>query len=248
MFGKNIVLKQVSDDDNGQLLLVKETFATLQGEGPHTGRPAIFVRLAGCNLRCHFCDTDFEGGEYVAERDLRRRVALLADRAIGGNGASLVVVTGGEPLRQNIEPFLDALVEESFDFQIETAGTLWVEGLEALCDGYESARIVCSPKTAKVHPAIEDLCNHWKYIVSPEDAAASDGLPCRSTQTKDNREAQPLYRAKHGTIWVQPRFDYNTAGMPDLPRNARNLEHAVALAMRYGYRVSLQAHRYYNLP
>jgi organic radical activating enzyme len=61
MFGKNATLKRELSD--GQLLYVQEVFRTIQGEGPHAGLPATFVRLWGCHLKCYFCDTDFESNK-----------------------------------------------------------------------------------------------------------------------------------------------------------------------------------------
>lgn len=58
MFGNNPIRKQVLRDDGA--LYISGIFATIQGEGPLTGTPAIFIRLSGCNLQCGFCDTDFE--------------------------------------------------------------------------------------------------------------------------------------------------------------------------------------------
>ena len=62
MFGTNPSRKQVLDD--GQELWVQEVFYTLQGEGPFSGQPALFIRLAGCNLRCFWCDTEFESSTW----------------------------------------------------------------------------------------------------------------------------------------------------------------------------------------
>ena len=77
MFGGNVARKQVLDD--GQQLWVQEVFYTLQGEGPWTGHPSIFVRLAGCNLKCFWCDTDFE-----SSNGSRRSTNCCAGLPIGG--------------------------------------------------------------------------------------------------------------------------------------------------------------------
>jgi len=107
---------------------VKEIFYSVQGEGVNLGRPAIFVRFAGCNLwsgreedrakaTCQFCDTDFLGGEpFVRPEDLARRVALT------GN-SRFVVLTGGEPLLQVDTPLVSALRHYGFEIAIETNGT-----------------------------------------------------------------------------------------------------------------------------
>jgi len=117
---------------------VKEIYYTLQGEGANTGRPAVFLRFAGCNLWtgreegradavCTFCDTDFVGtdgpggGKFAAPGDLARAVA----GAWTGNGdaARFVVCTGGEPLLQLDAPLVQALHAAGFEIAVETNGT-----------------------------------------------------------------------------------------------------------------------------
>lgn len=120
---------------------VKEAFYTLQGEGAHTGRAAVFLRFAGCNLWsglerdrekavCRFCDTDFvgtngEGGGKFREPGLLAAhvKAIWAANAASG-GRPYVVCTGGEPLMQLDEPLIGALHEAGFEIAIETNGTL----------------------------------------------------------------------------------------------------------------------------
>ena len=113
---------------------VKEIYYTLQGEGANTGRPAVFLRFAGCNLWsgreadrssavCQFCDTDFVGGNKFAGAE------ALAEEVAGqwfGNGTSkrFVVITGGEPLLQLDAPLIDSLHALGFEIAIETNGTL----------------------------------------------------------------------------------------------------------------------------
>ena len=129
---------------------VKEIYFTLQGEGAHTGRPAVFCRFAGCNLWsgreadrasavCDFCDTDFVGtdgpggGEFASASELAQAVAVAwpgADSA----GDRFVVCTGGEPLLQLDEPAVVALQEAGFEVAVETNGTLAAPaGIDWLC-------------------------------------------------------------------------------------------------------------------
>ena len=118
---------------------VKEIFYTLQGEGFHTGRPAVFCRFSGCNLWtgreadrhkavCKFCDTDFvgvgpDGGKFSAARELATRVAALWPTSGAELGIPYVVCTGGEPLLQLDEPLVDAFHEQRFEVAVETNGT-----------------------------------------------------------------------------------------------------------------------------
>jgi 7-carboxy-7-deazaguanine synthase len=127
---------------------VKELFLTLQGEGAQTGRRAVFMRFAGCNLWtgreqdratavCGFCDTDFvgidgEGGDKFADAE------ALADAAMAcwGTAAAhrLVVCTGGEPLLQLDAPVIAALHARGFEIAIETNGTQEApDGIDWIC-------------------------------------------------------------------------------------------------------------------
>ena len=126
---------------------VKEIYYTLQGEGHHTGRPAVFLRFAGCNLWngleadretaiCKFCDTDFfgldgpNGGKFENADSLANRVAEIW----GAREHRFVVCTGGEPLLQIDEALIDALHENQFEVAVETNGTLPApDGLDWTC-------------------------------------------------------------------------------------------------------------------
>jgi 7-carboxy-7-deazaguanine synthase len=121
---------------------VKEIFYTLQGEGANTGRPAVFVRFAGCNLWtgreedrstaiCQFCDTDFLGGTKFATAGLLAAVVSAEWRSAD---RPFVVVTGGEPLLQLDAALIDALHTEGFEIAIETNGTLRApNGIDWIC-------------------------------------------------------------------------------------------------------------------
>lgn len=221
MFGKNEVIKQ--DLTRGDALRVKEIFFTIQGEGPNAGERAVFIRLHGCNLRCFFCDTDFEGEHQVMSvNDVMHAVSSYIDDG-------LVVITGGEPMLQNITPLCEELLKHSYLPQVETAGTVWVPDLS------DDVQIVCSPKTPRVHPMIEERCRHWKYIIRAGEQSVTDGLPNGSTQI--DGMAQTLYRPPiwmNDTIYVQP-MDEDT--------QANNIQAAVGACMKYGYRLSMQVHK-----
>jgi 7-carboxy-7-deazaguanine synthase len=127
----------------------KEIFYTLQGEGVHTGRAAVFCRFAGCNLWsgreadratavCQFCDTDFVGtdgdggGSFATAEELA--VAVAAKWPKGDAGKRFVVCTGGEPLLQIDAALIDALHKENFIIAIETNGTIAVpDGIDWVC-------------------------------------------------------------------------------------------------------------------
>jgi 7-carboxy-7-deazaguanine synthase (Cx14CxxC type) len=121
---------------------VKEIFYTLQGEGANTGRPAVFLRFAGCNLWtgreedrstaiCQFCDTDFLGGTKFATAEL---LASQVSAEWVGEGGAFVVCTGGEPLLQLDRPLIDNLHALGFEIAIETNGTIAAPaGLDWIC-------------------------------------------------------------------------------------------------------------------
>ena len=94
---------------------VNKIFYTLQGEGFHTGEPAVFVRLSGCNLRCPFCDTKHRQGTEMSETEVCAAVSLFP--------ATLVVVTGGEPSLQLTHSLVDALHQMGKTVAVETNGT-----------------------------------------------------------------------------------------------------------------------------
>jgi len=126
---------------------VKEIFFTLQGEGARTGRPAVFVRFAGCNLWsgreqdrsnaiCQFCDTEFVGtdGDGGGKFETADALAAAAFAKWPGGGAPYVVCTGGEPLLQLDAALIDAFHECGFEIAIETNGTLLAPlGVDWIC-------------------------------------------------------------------------------------------------------------------
>lgn len=127
---------------------IKEIFKTLQGEGRHAGRAAVFCRFSGCNLWsgreqdrseavCTFCDTDFvgttgvRGGRFATAQDLASEIASVWGEEQTGR---YVVLTGGEPLLQVDAELIDALHAQGFEIAIETNGTLEAPaGIDWVC-------------------------------------------------------------------------------------------------------------------
>jgi len=134
-----------------QVYRVKEIFYTLQGEGTHAGRPAVFCRFTSCNLWtgreqdrhraiCQFCDTDFVGtdgpggGRFRAAADLAAAVAKTWQGEPHPRSRPYVVCTGGEPLLQLDDDAVAALHAEGFEVAVETNGTLGAPaGLDWIC-------------------------------------------------------------------------------------------------------------------
>ena len=177
---------------------VKECFLTLQGEGMQTGRRAVFLRFAGCNLwsgreqdrataQCNFCDTDFvgtdgDGGGKFADAQ------ALADRvlAIWGEGAEnrLAVITGGEPMLQLDPALVDALHERDFRVAVESNGTLpAVDGIDWLCVSPKAGTEVVQRRGDElklvwpqegIEPARLEGWDFRNFLVQPMDCEARE--------------------------------------------------------------------------
>ncbi len=131
---------------------ITEIFYSIQGEGSHAGKAAIFIRLSGCNLRCKWCDTkrSWTGGKNMSIK------AIL--EAIKGFRAKTIVLTGGEPFAQNIYPLIKSLKKLKYRIHVETNGTFEVnEETISMIDW-----IVVSPKGGG---EIKTFFNELKYIV-----------------------------------------------------------------------------------
>lgn len=222
MFGENPVRPPMKGA--GDVLDIKHIFPTVQGEGPFAGVPAVFVRLGGCNLTCSFCDTEFEAFAPMPITTILARVQELAAANDQYPAQTrLVIITGGEPLRQPIAPLCLALQEAGFTVQVETNGTLYRE----LPQGVQ---IICSPKNpsgkgyAPVRPDLLQRADALKFIIS----AHHEGY---------NSIAE-VGQSVYGTpVYVQPMDEY------DESRNSANIRRAAQVAAEQGAKLSLQAHK-----
>ncbi|MDX9746346.1 MAG: radical SAM protein [Syntrophales bacterium] len=109
-------------------LIVNEIFHSLQGESSHAGRPCVFVRLTGCNLRCSYCDTRYayDEGEAMDVEEVIGRVSAFPCR--------LVEVTGGEPLLQRKTPgLIKMMLDRGFEVLLETNGTRDIGSIDSRC-------------------------------------------------------------------------------------------------------------------
>ena len=115
---------------------VNEIFFTLQGEGAHSGIPAVFVRFSGCNLKCPWCDTEFADYTEMTVEQIVAEMLSLYD--VPNERRKMCVLTGGEPSLQVDKPLIDALHQAGFYICIETNGTRPLpDGIDWVC---------CSPK------------------------------------------------------------------------------------------------------
>ena len=209
---------------------VKEIYFTLQGEGFHTGRPAVFLRFAGCNLWtgreedratavCNFCDTDFVGvngpggGKFATPEDLADAVLQEWDHNAAAHHDKFTVLTGGEPLLQLDAPLIAALHAADFEIAIETNGTLPTpDGIDWVC---------VSPKAGAAF--LQRSGDELKIVYPQNGLDPADFLDLDFTH-----------------FFLQPM---------DGPEVTRNTE----LAARYcdahpQWKLSLQTHKILNLP
>jgi len=208
---------------------VKEIFLTLQGEGVHAGRRAVFLRFSGCNLWtgrevdrasaiCQFCDTDFvgtdgeNGGRYDAEALAAKVAALWGE----GTDNRYVVITGGEPMLQVDDGIVDALHAQAFQIAIESNGTI------------------------EVHPGIDWVC------ISPKAGSdivqlTGDELKLVWPQPTSDLDAMEQWQFAH--FLIQP-MDAGDAGV-----NAAHVAEATRFVMeRPKWQLSLQNHKILGLP
>lgn len=238
MFGKNARFKKGFVDAPN--LVVNDVFTTIQGEGPYAGQPALFIRLAQCNLACTFCDTEFETGTKMMPQELMGRI-----RSVSQTPYTLVVITGGEPLLQDMSEFLEIYhrFHPSHQIQIETAGTVWQEKLEEpLLMGWVD--LVVSPKTPIIHQKVRENAMAFKYIVKANEVSDDDGLPDYPTQpglTKRVKVARP-HDGMWDRVYVQPCDEQ------DEDKNRSNVLFASHIAIKFNYTLCLQIHKIINLP
>lgn len=231
---------------------VHSIFYTIQGEGPFTGRPAVFVRLAGCNLQCPGCDTDYTSKRhFMSAQEIVSKILELA------NKETLVVITGGEPFRQyNIRYLLELLYALRMTVQIETNGTLspvsFNNGVEEdynYCSmvtnmnvqGVSAVYIVCSPKSGRINPLIRKYACALKYVIKHNDVDPMDYLPIHSLDHPVGvKVARPSPEFER-TIYVQPMDEQ------DEVKNKLNLQEAINSCLKGGYTLQIQTHKIINM-
>lgn len=221
MFGNNPKLKPEQGD--GSILKIHSIFSTLQGEGPYAGAPSVFIRLSGCNLACTFCDTEFDDYNTYILEDLFTEVIKHAE---SDGMKRLIVITGGEPLRQPIGPFCQKLVDYGFKVQLESNGLLYRELPSKV-------EIVCSPKNqgSGYKPIRQDVLQHAiaiKFLISCSMPFYAD-----IAEVGQSEFNIPVY--------VQPMDEYDPA------LNLKNQRRALEIAERSNAIFSLQLHKILNI-
>lgn len=222
--------KRVAAEASSSELDFISAWKTIQGEGPFAGMPAVFVRLAGCNLQCPWCDTNYTVGRQTHSTD------EIVEIVKGIRSAGLVVLTGGEPFRQPIGPLCKQLILEGFQVQIETNGTM--APAHPIFQVKDAVAIVCSPKTPKINPQLRNIVTAWKYVLEA-GKVDKDGLP--SSALGGPRPARPPVHVFRDNVYLQP-LDEGKAGP-----NKKNTEAVVASCLEHGYRLCLQTHKIVGL-
>ncbi|MEM1037751.1 MAG: 7-carboxy-7-deazaguanine synthase [Pseudomonadota bacterium] len=211
---------------------VKEAYVTLQGEGAQTGRAAVFLRFAGCNLWsglerdrhnaiCSFCDTDFvgtngeNGGEFKTVDALAQHVAAIWQSEGPEGGTPYVICTGGEPLLQLDTPAIDALHKAGFEVGVETNGTIKApSGLDWIC---------VSPKA---NARLKQTSGHEIKLVYPQDEAEA-----------------------HPTKFEHMQFQHFFLQPKDDTAQSNNIAATADYCMKHPkWRLSLQTHKLIGLP
>lgn len=219
---------------NELFVRIHSIWHTLQGEGPYCGRPAIFIRVFGCNLQCPTCDTDYTS---ICRSLTPKQIVAEALSCSGPwRKPELAVITGGEPFRQNLVPLLTELGKHFQEVQIETNGTLPIRK-SLTCREI----IVCSPKGKKVHPDFDiELDVLWKYVLKAGEIDWNDGLPTKA-MGYNHPPARPPAKVKPHEVFIQPLDE------SDETLNKNNNHICKEVSLQFGYRMNLQLHKYLGL-
>lgn len=255
---RNVSARDFRDLDG---LLVTTVFRTLQGEGPYSGWPAIFLRLSGCNYgsktdMCSWCDTAFQ----FDQGNLKSVDDVLADLLAqpGYNPKDILVITGGEPTLQI--KLLELIVKARAYFkviQIETNGTQPKFFEEAEDRGMVSYfKTVISPKAnmrlgsyPPLHPKVSWYADCLKFVISADPESAHHTIP-----------AWAFDMAERGrTVYVSPMTVYLKdypgevssiwdAELVDQKQTAANYAYAAQFALSHNLKLSLQTHTFTSIP
>lgn len=214
----------------GRCVRVCEEFYSLQGEGRHAGMAAYFVRLAGCDVGCQWCDSkeSWHGGQVCNSLD-------IAERAVAF-GAPTVVVTGGEPLMQPMGELTDALHDRGLTVHLETSGTQPMSGLfDWIC---------LSPKRHRP-PLHEFFCHTDELkvvIASFEDFAWAEQCAAQAlagAETEHTGGGRRRERTMHAPLlYLQAEWGASAAIMEEIVEYIKENPR---------WRLSLQTHKFLSI-
>lgn len=221
---------------------INEIFYSLQGEGFHTGRPAVFVRFAGCNLRCPFCDTDFSHSEPMTAEQIARRVFDYSTHP-----HTLIVLTGGEPSLQVDNELVDALHAHQQTVTIETNGTRpvpdnidWVTVSPKAVPADES-KVVLTHEPKVVLTQSDEV----KVVLSHESKVVlTQADEVKVVFTESTEKLLPLWRTtiRASHYYLQP------CAQPGTEPIQTNTEAVVEYILSHpDWKLSLQTHKYLDI-
>ena len=222
---------------------VNEVFETIQGEGTHTGVPAIFVRLQGCPVGCAWCDTK-QTWELLPENNVTPEQVIAVDGTIGrwanhsaqslmaafkdkGFTARLIVITGGEPCLYDLTELTSDFHQAGYQTQIETSGTF-----EVHC--HADTWVTVSPKINmkggyKVLPQALSRANEIKHPIATE------------------RHIEELDELLAGSGLTELELANKVICLQPISQKARATELAMATCIKRNWRLSIQTHKYLNI-
>lgn len=245
-------------ENSGDKILVTSVFRTIQGEGPLVGRPAVFIRLSGCNYgdktnHCDWCDTSFhfDRGVWYEPEDLLTTVRALR----GYRQNDVLVITGGEPtLQLNLIKFIQLAWPYFDEVQIESNGTQ-PKFVMALNDSVNKPILVVSPKAGPSgYGKIPDACLDYvewvensclKFVLSADPNSPHHNVPDQFLQLGLVVYVSPMtvyaraYAGEVSSIWDSDLIDKEAT--------AKNYAYAAEYALKHNLRISVQMHTFLGI-
>lgn len=224
---------------------ISEMFTSIQGEGMYMGYPAYFIRFAGCNVHCPFCDTakaqTATPGTYMPPVGVASHVINEIRRTL----SDLVVFTGGEPLLQCHDMnFIIQNIYKAYPnikIQVETSGSVepWIEsGAQTLFN--LDVEISLSPKAATMHPEWLAVASQVKVLVDEDGPLLPDNFVNLHTMLNVFR----AHNKRHGRLYFQP-VAVGKGGKLDIPK--KRICKAIELARLHNGALGVQLHKYLEL-
>jgi len=198
-----------------RLLPVMEEFYSLQGEGIHTGKPAYFLRIGGCNVGCHFCDVK---ESWNANEHTLTSVDKIAERIIA-NPSQAVVVTGGEPMLYDLSRLCETLKNNNIQLFLETSGSELISGVwDWICVSPKRNHPPLKVVLQKAHELKMVICNENDFVWAEENAK---------------------YVNNNCFLLLQPEWENCKTVIPKI---------VDYILKNPQWRISLQSHKYMNIP